>query len=250
MESVVEKLNNGEVKRSYENIGTIKVLNREEYTFNNSTDHIIKQYDRGKLEYIQEKMGNLIKEDKFENGELIRNITVNSYYENGEFHIKGKETEYLRENIMSITEIKDNVLDGEKIEYTKSGDIFSKKEYKDGFLKDDSKNKFEDDFLVEYQDHKFKSNIRYDFLEGKFEDYYDNGKLKATGEYHKGEKNGVFSEYSEKGELIKSQLFSKGEVIKDMLKVAPEKKVEASKPKEVQKERATRSRGRSKGQER
>lgn len=250
MESVVEKLNNGEVKRSYENIGTIKVLNREEYTFNNSTDHIIKQYDRGKLEYIQEKMGNLIKEDKFENGELIRNITVNSYYENGEFHIKGKEIEYLREHIMSIAEIKDNVLDGVKIEYTKSGDIFSKKEYKDGFLKDDSKNKFEDDFLVEYQDHKFKSNIRYDFLEGKFEDYYDNGKLKATGEYHKGEKNGVFSEYSEKGELIKNQLFSKGEVIKDMLKVAPEKKVEASKPKEVQKERATRNRGRSKGQER
>ena len=227
MEIIVEKLNNGEMKRSYEIMGAIKVLNREEYTFNNSTDHIIKQYDRGKLEYIQEKKGNQIKEDKFENGELIRNITVNSYYENGEFHIKGKE-----------------------IEYTKSGDIFSKKEYKDGFLKDDSKNKFEDDFLVEYQDHKFKSNIRYDFLEGKFEDYYENGKLKATGEYHKGEKNGVFSEYSEKGELIKSQLFSKGEVIKDMLKKTPEKKVEISKPKEVQKERATRSRGRAKGQER
>lgn len=250
MEIIVEKLNNGEMKRSYEIMGAIKVLNREEYTFNNSTDHIIKQYDRGKLEYIQEKKGNQIKEDKFENGELIRNITVNSYYENGEFHIKGKETEYLRENIMSIAEIKDNVLDGIKIEYTKSGDIFSKKEYKDGFLKDDSKNEFEDDFLIEYQDHKFKSNIRYDFLEGKFEDYYDNGKLKATGEYHKGEKNGVFSEYSEKGELIKSQLFSKGEVIKDMLKKTPEKKVEISKPKENQKEKATRSRGRSKGQER
>lgn len=35
-----------------------------------------------------------------------------------------------------------------------------------------------------------------------------------------------------------------------MLKETPEKKVETSKPKEVQKERATRSRGRSKGQER
>ena len=171
-------------------------------------------YEKGMLESAE----------KYQYGQLVEK---KSYYEN--FSVKshsvyqsGIETwkgYYPNKTLQFEHKLKNNLFIGEN-------KIF----YENGNVKE----------IVNYKIQNEKNNTL-SLKDGEYRQYYENGNIKELGTYKDGKKEGLWLNYSknQRNEIIKESTYKSGEIVKSIeLK------------KEVSKEKPTRSRVRSKGQER
>jgi len=90
--------------------------------------------------------------------------------------------------------------EGLGFEYDKEGRIITKLSFKQGMLRSIEKlNRF---------DSQGRKN-------GMWQEYHDNGKVKEEGNWYEGKKNGLFKVFDRKGELIRFEKYSDGELVLD-----------------------------------
>ena len=90
---------------------------------------------------------------------------------------------------------KNDLKNGEEIEYYSNGDILHKIEYKNG--------KLDGTYMNFYPGNKLEGKVTYKdgIKEGPAEFYYENGNLRAVGQFHLDKKDGEFLEYNSDGTL-------------------------------------------------
>lgn len=181
MEIKEVELTDAILKVTYKKDNLKKQLTTEKYMYKGSNDHLIKNYENGKIKYIQHKIGTNIIEDNYKNGELTEKILANVYYENKEFHLQGIKREYFDGIMIRESEFADNFFNGESREYTSKGDIFETSVFEKGEIQSTTikgiKFTDKDELVFSLQSYIHEVHLRSDFFEGKYQTFYENGNL-------------------------------------------------------------------------
>ena len=137
---------------------------------------------------------------------------------------------YANGQLMRQANFNADILDGEYIEYDEDGEVVTKGEFLDGTEQGHwfyRRNKaieegdYDDGLRTGtwktwYEEGKISSEIEYDqdLMNGKYTIYYDNHVIKRTGHLVNGEREGLWYDYYETGELFLTTLYKDGVEIK------------------------------------
>lgn len=171
-------------------------------------------YKKGKLESVENyTFGKLAERKTYDEN---NSLTSHSIYKSG---IHNWKAYYPNGNLKFEVQLKDNLFFGENKYYYENGNLEKVENYK----------------IQEKKDNKLA------LRDGEYKEYYENGNIKELGTYKDDKKDGLSINYSmnKANEVTGKILYNSGEIVK-----SNENK------KEEKKEKPTRSRARSKGQER
>lgn len=153
----------------------------------------------------------------------------------GEYDQKGRKTGewlwyYANGDTMVSANYAAGELDGEFVEFDEYGQVVSQGNYVEGTEEGQwiyvnggytEKGSYYDgmrtgEWVIRYPDGKAACVIHYeqDVMHGKYTSYWENGRVKLTGRYVGGLRDGAWFKYNEEGELILTTLYKDGKEIK------------------------------------
>lgn len=153
----------------------------------------------------------------------------------GSYNTKGEKTGewqwyYPNQQVMMTENYDDGVLDGEYWEYDENGEIITQGNYVEG--EPDGTWIYHRGTAIEegnyydgmrtglwktwWEKDKISSEIEFDhdLMNGKYTIYYDNNVIKRAGKYINGERDGIWYDYYDTGELFLTTLYKDGNEVK------------------------------------